>query len=75
MQAAPALEPLRPKGLELTHVSIVPEQGNTGRFLVNRHFVVREAESKYPLQESWEGRSFGEALELVGKIMAMEGLR
>jgi hypothetical protein len=70
ISAAPALEPLRPKGLELTHVSIVPQGGGTGLYLVNRHFRTRD---RYPLQESWEDRPLGEALELVRAIMAMEG--
>jgi hypothetical protein len=66
----PALEPLRPKGLELTHVSIVPQGADTGLFTVNRHFRTRD---KYPQQESWEGRPLGEALALVQQIMQMEG--
>ena len=68
--AAPALEPLRPKGLELTHVSIVPVGGDSGLYTVNRHFRTRD---KYPQQESWEDRTLGEALALVGQIMRAEG--
>jgi hypothetical protein len=68
--SAPPLEPLRPRGLQLTHVSLVPQGGDTGLYLVNRHFLTRE---KYPRQESWEDRPLGEALALVKAILAMEG--
>jgi hypothetical protein len=71
LTSAPALSPLRPRGLELTHVSIVPEKGDSGLYVVNRHFVVRG--QRIPQVEAWEDRPLGEALEMVRTIMAMEG--
>ena len=69
--SSPPLTPLRPRGLELTHVSIVPEKGDSGLYVVNRHFVVRG--ERVPKAEAWEDRGLGEALEMVKQIMAMEG--
>ena len=69
--SAPTLAPLRPRGLELTHVSVVPEKGDTGLYVVNRHFVARG--HRIPQVEAWEDRPLGEALEMVRTIMAMEG--
>ena len=69
--SSPPLTPLKPRGLELTHVSIVPEKGDSGLYVVNRHFTVRGRHA--PQAEAWEDRPLGEALEMVKQIMAMEG--
>jgi hypothetical protein len=68
--SAPALEPLRRKGLELTHITISPQRD--GRFVVERHFTTRR--DRYPQGEAWDDRPLGEALELARRILDMEGL-
>ena len=69
ISSAPTLSPLKPRGLELTHVSVVPQMD--GLYVVNRHFTVRG--ERVPKAEAWEDRPLGEALEMVRQIMHMEG--
>lgn len=52
-------------------MSLVPQGGSSGLYCVNRHFVVRG--QRVPKAEAWEDRPLGEALELMRRIVAMEG--